>query len=59
MPQGGPLVRIFCWRSHTRERVENMVIAVRSALAAALGCGVSTVFVQRIRVNDEEVFNVC
>lgn len=57
-PQGGPLVRIFCRRSHSRERVQHIALAVRSALAAGLGCGILTVFIQVIRVDDEEVFSV-
>ncbi|AHI76721.1 hypothetical protein [Burkholderia thailandensis] len=57
-PRGGPVVRIFCRRSHSAARVQGIVAAVRSTLAAALGCGFSTVFVQVIRVEDEEVFSV-
>lgn len=55
--KGGPIVRIFCRRSHSLERVKSIVAAVRSILAAGLGCEVSTVFVQVIRVDDEEVFS--
>jgi len=58
-PRGGPVVRIFCRRSHAAEKVRTIVEILRSSLAAALGCGASTVFVQVIRVDDEEVFNVC
>ena len=55
---GGPLVRIFCRRSHSREKVGRIVFATRSILAAVLGCEVSRVFVQVMRVDDEEVFSV-
>ncbi|WP_323119911.1 hypothetical protein [Burkholderia alba] len=57
-PGGGPVVRIFCRRSHSKARVLSIVAAVRSTLGAALGCAASTVFVQIIRVDDEEVFSV-
>jgi len=56
--QGGPLVRIFCRRGHSREKVQQIVLTVRSILSTGLGCGISTVFVQVLRVDDEEVFNV-
>jgi hypothetical protein len=57
--RGGPVVRIFCRRSHSRDRVQAIVAAVRSSLAEGLDCEILTVFVQVIRVDDEEVFNVC
>ncbi|WP_261383534.1 MULTISPECIES: hypothetical protein [unclassified Burkholderia] len=57
-PRAGPIVRIFCRRSHAAERVQRIVATVRESLGAALACAVTSIFVQVIRVEDEEVFNV-
>jgi len=54
----GPIVRVFCRRSHPRARVLALMQAVRTSLGGALGCPPASVFVQVIRVDDEEVLNV-
>ncbi len=54
----GPIVRVFCRRSHSRRRVESIVAASRATLAESLSCAVGRVFVQVIRVDDEDVFNI-
>ncbi|MDT8997719.1 hypothetical protein RQP53_00355 [Paucibacter sp. APW11] len=56
--QCGPMVRMFCRRSHPQDKVHLIMERLRETLATALECGVSSVFIQVIRVNDEEVFNV-
>lgn len=54
----GPLVRMFCKRSHSPERVQRIMRCLRDSLAGSLGCAPGKVFVQVIRVDDEEVLNV-
>jgi len=54
----GPMVRMFCKRGHSPERVQLIMQLLRDSLARALNCAPGQVFVQVIRVNDEEVLNV-
>lgn len=54
----GPIVRVFCRRSHGGARVQALMQAVRASLGGALGCSPTSVFVQVVRVDDEEVLNV-
>lgn len=54
----GPLVRVFCKRGHSPERVQLIMQVLRDSLSRVLGCAPGKVFVQVIRVNDEEVLNV-
>jgi hypothetical protein len=53
-----PFAQIFCRRSHSRACVENMVAALRESLAAMVSCDADKVFMQVIRVDDEDVFHV-
>lgn len=57
-PGRGPIVRVFCRRSHAATRVQAMMQTLRNSLSVALGCGTTSIFVQVIRVDDEEVINV-
>jgi hypothetical protein len=57
-PGRGPIVRVFCRRSHPAARAQAMVRALRKSLGDALGCATTSIFVQIIRVDDEEVFSV-
>lgn len=54
----GPIVRVFCRRSHTAERVQAIMHSVRRSLASSLGAPPAGVFVQVVRVDDEEVLHV-
>jgi len=54
----GPIVRVFCRRSHGRDRVQAAMQTLRTSLARELRCSPSMVFVQVVRVDDEEVLNV-
>lgn len=55
---GGPIVRVFCRRSHPGPKVHALMRALRSSLSAELGCPETSVFVQVVRVDDEDVLNV-
>jgi hypothetical protein len=54
----GPIVRVFCRRSHAGPRVHALMLALRNSLSAELGCPASSVFVHVVRVDDEDVINV-
>jgi hypothetical protein len=52
-----PIVRIFCRASHPSRIISAMVAAVRDSLGSVIGCAASAIFVQVIRVADEDVYN--
>ncbi len=54
----GPIVRLFCRRSHSTARVQALMQGLRNGLADELGCTATSIFVQVVRVDDEEVLNV-
>lgn len=54
----GPIVRVFCRRSHPRPRVDALLRSLRQSLSLELSCPERSVFVQAVRVDDEDVINV-
>ncbi len=54
----GPIVRIFCRRSHPGPRVQALMQSLRTSLSAELSCPATSVFVHVVRVDDEDVMNV-
>ena len=54
----GPIVRVFCRRSHARDRVRALMHSLRETLSAELECAPTSVFIQVLRVDDEDVLNV-
>lgn len=54
----GPIVRIYCRRSHPGTKVLALMHTLRKSLSEELGCSETSVFVQVIRVDDEDILNV-